>query len=181
MNTDQDNIREDPCESVAFFLRLREEPMALPESLGVRLATQIESLKLVLGNGTQAALKTRPKSGKWSAHENLAHLVQHHRATMVRIRRILEEDRPQLPSYSAEKDPDWPALAAESTEEVRRQLLAERQEMIALTGGLSPEQCSRIGLHPAFGPMTLAQWLDFFLIHEAHHLYVIMNRARGRE
>jgi uncharacterized damage-inducible protein DinB len=155
--------------------------MPLPESLAGRLATQLESLKLVLGDATLAALKMRPKSGKWSAHENLAHLVQHHRATMARIRRILAEERPELPSYSAEKDPDWPALAAESTEEVLRQLLAARREMIALTTSLSTDQLARIGIHPAFGPMTLAQWLDFFLIHEAHHLYVIMNRACGRE
>ena len=155
--------------------------MPLSESLTVRLLTQLESLKLVLGNATPAELKAHPKSGKWSAHENLAHLVQHHRATMARIRRILEEDCPELPSYSAEKDPDWPTLATESTEEVLHQLGAARQEMIGLTGGLSNEQLLRIGIHPAFGPMTLAQWLDFFLIHEAHHLYVIMNRARGRE
>jgi hypothetical protein len=154
--------------------------MPLPESLAGRLATQPESLKLVLGDATLAALKMHPKSGKWSAHENLAHLVQHHRATMARIRRILAEDRPELPSYSAEKDPDWPALAAQNTEEVLHRLLSARQEMLALATSLSPEQCSRIGIHPA-GPMTLAQWLEFFLIHEAHHLYVIMNRARGLE
>jgi len=155
--------------------------MPLPESVAVRLETQLESLKLVLGNATPAALKTRPKSGKWSAHENLAHLVQHHHATMARLRRILAEDRPELPSYSAEKDPDWPELSAVGTEEVLRKLLAARQEVLALTTGLSPEQCSRIGVHPAFGPMTLTEWLDFFLIHEAHHLYVAMTRARRRE
>jgi uncharacterized damage-inducible protein DinB len=155
--------------------------MPLSESLAVRLATQLESLKLVLANATPAALKTRPKSGKWSAHENLAHLVQHHHATMGRIRCILAEDRPELPSYSAEKDLDWPALAAETTEEVVSKLRRVRQEMIALTTALSPEQYSRIGVHPAFGPMTLAQWLDFFLLHEAHHLYVAMTRVHSRE
>ena len=155
--------------------------MPLPESVAVRLETQLESLKLVLGNATPAALKTRPKSGKWSAHENLAHLVRHHRVTMGRIRRILDEDSPQLPAYSAENDPDWPAVVEMSTDEVVKMLLAARQEMIALTRRLSPFQLSRVGIHPAFGPMTLAQWLDFFLIHEAHHLYVAMTRAHVRE
>jgi len=155
--------------------------MALPESLAGRLATQLESLKLVLGNATPAALKTRWKSGKWSAHENLAHLVRHHRATTGRIRRILAEDSPQLPSYSAEKDPDWLALAEMSTEDVVRELRTARQEMIALTTDLSPAQLLRIGVHPAFGRMTLAQWLYFFLIHEAHHLYVAMTRAHRHE
>ena len=133
------------------------------------------------GNATPAALKTRPKSGKWSAHENLAHLVAHHHATMARIRRILAEERPHLPSYSAEKDPEWPALAAESTEEVVSKLRTARQEMLVLTNDLLPEQTPRIGVHPAFGPMTLAQWLDFFLIHEAHHLYVAITRAHARD
>jgi uncharacterized damage-inducible protein DinB len=155
--------------------------MAPAESLAARLATQLDSLKLVLGNTTPAALKMRPKSGKWSAHENLAHLVRHHHATMDRIRRILAENSPQLPSYSAEKDPEWPALAAETAEEVLRRLRAAREEMIALTTSLSPEQWARIGIHPVFGPMTLYQWLDFFLIHEAHHLYLAMTRAHARE
>ena len=100
---------------------------------------------------------------------------------MGRIRRILAEDRPQLPSYSAERDPEWPALAAESTEEVARRLQAVRGEMLALTADLSREQLSRVGIHPAFGTMTLAEWIDFFLIHEAHHLYVAMTLAHRRE
>ena len=150
--------------------------MGLSVSLAGRLATQLE----VLGDATPATLKTRPKSGKWSAHEYLAHPVQHHRATMVRLRRILAEDCPQLPSYSAEQDLEWPALAAESTEKVLHQLEAAQQVIISLTSGLTPEQCSRVGIHPVFGPMTLAQWLDFFLIHETHHLYVAMTRAHTR-
>jgi hypothetical protein len=155
--------------------------MALPESLAARLATQLDSLELVRYDTTAMALKTRPKSGKWSAHENLAHLVRHHYATMDRIRRILAEDSPQLPSYSADKDPEWPALAAEGTKEVVGKLQAARQDMLALIAGVSPEQLARVGIHPVFGPMTLYQWLDFFLIHEAHHLYLAMTRAHARE
>jgi DinB superfamily len=157
------------------------ECMSPAETLAPRLATQLESLKLVLNGVTEMAVRARPKSGKWSAHENLAHLVQHHRATLGRIRRILAEDRPELPSYRAENDPEWPGQAAAGTEEVRLKLLAARQEMITLTAGLSPQQWLRIGIHPTFGPMTLAEWLDFFLIHEAHHLYVAATRAHRGE
>lgn len=155
--------------------------MALPETLDARLASQLQSLKLVVGGVSETALRTRPKSGKWSAHENLAHLVQHHKSTLARIRRILPEDRPELPSYSADKDPEWPVLATESTEEVLCKLLALRQELITLTACLSTQQWLRVGIHPVFGPMTLAQWVDFFLLHEAHHLYVAMTHAHARE
>ena len=30
-----------------------------------------------------------------------------------------------------------------------------------------------------FEELTLRAWLEFFLVHEGHHLYVIMKRARG--
>ena len=29
--------------------------------------------------------------------------------------------------------------------------------------------------------MTLSLWIEFFLLHEAHHLYLVMKRARGGE
>lgn len=33
----------------------------------------------------------------------------------------------------------------------------------------------RIGLHPVYGPMTLEGWTEFFLLHEAHHLFTILR------
>jgi hypothetical protein len=33
---------------------------------------------------------------------------------------------------------------------------------------------SRKGFHPSFGALTIPQWLEFFLLHEAHHLYTAM-------
>jgi hypothetical protein len=44
--------------------------------------------------------------------------------------------------------------------------------------GLS-DQRSRIGIHGVLGGMTIPEWIEFFLLHEAHHLYVAMQRARG--
>ena len=146
-----------------------------------RLAHQLESVTIVVEGISPEALRTRPKSGKWSAHENLAHLVQHHRATLARIKRILTEDRPQLPSYKAESDPDWPGVSAAETTEVLNQLNACRIELRRFVEGLSSAELARTGIHPAFGAMNVEQWLEFFLLHEAHHLYVAFSRARGRD
>ena len=38
---------------------------------------------------------------------------------------------------------------------------------------------NRVGVHPVFGLMTIPLWLEFFLLHEAHHLYVVLHRVRG--
>ena len=149
------------------------------QSILVRLQTQLDALPLVVHNASDEKLKTRPASGKWSAHENLAHLVQHCRATIARVQRILAEDRPLLGSYKAENDPEWPMVSARSKDEILVRLRAARAELNSLAAHLSPEQAQRKGVHPAFGEMSVVEWLNFFLIHEAHHLYVAMTRARG--
>ena len=100
---------------------------------------------------------------------------------MARIGRILVEDRPQLPSYKAENDPEWPDVSAAETADVLKQLKSCRAETMQLVESLSGEQLAREGIHPAFGAMSVTQWVEFFLLHEAHHLYVAMSRARGRD
>lgn len=151
----------------------------LSPSLASRLESQLDALPLVVGQAAEPALRERPPSGQWSPHENLAHLARHHEVFLWRIRRILEEDRPRLPRYRAEEDPEWPAWVACATDEVRRRLLELRRELVTMMRALSKAELDRAGIHSVFGQMTIPQWLEFFLLHEAHHLYVIMGRARG--
>ncbi|HVT60257.1 MAG TPA: DinB family protein [Thermoanaerobaculia bacterium] len=47
-----------------------------------------------------------------------------------------------------------------------------------LVDSLTPDQLDRIGVHPAMGPLPIRLWLEFFLLHEAHHLYTILQRLR---
>ncbi len=153
--------------------------MTLSRSASIRLETQLDALSLVLDRASPDAITRRPASGKWSAHENLAHLGRHHEVFIERVQRILAEDRPRLARYRAEEDPEWPKWAALPTDEVLRRLQALRGDLIEIVKYLSPEQLNRIGVHPAFGEMTIPEWIEFFLLHEAHHLYVMMTRIRG--
>jgi len=50
--------------------------------------------------------------------------------------------------------------------------------VIHQVSGLSDEQLTRTGLHPVLGEMDIPLWLEFFLLHEAHHLYAILFRLR---
>ncbi len=153
-------------------------PMALPDGLAQRLATQLDAIPALLGELEPALLTRRTSTDKWSAHENLAHLGRYQEMFIERIARILVEDRPQLARYRAEEDPHTPAWMALPTVEVLKRLRAGRERMISLVGGLSDRQLAREGIHQTFGPLTLTQWLDFFLVHEGHHLYVAVQRAR---
>jgi hypothetical protein len=51
-----------------------------------------------------------------------------------------------------------------------------RSEIKDLIKNLTDGQSNRIGVHPLFGAMTVRLWIEFFLVHEAHHLYVMMIR-----
>lgn len=151
----------------------------LSPSLMTRLATQLECLPLVLGGRGSDDVIRRPASGKWSAHENLAHLARIHEVYLERMRRILSEERPPLSRYKAEEDPEWSKWANLSPDEVLKRLRSLRGELVTFVTQLSPEQLGRVGVHQALGSMTIPEWIEFFLLHEAHHLYVVMQRARG--
>ena len=148
----------------------------LTKSTLLRLETQLEAIPLLLSGATSEAISARPSSGQWSAHENLAHLARHHRVFLDRLHLILTESAPRLVQYRAEEDSNWPEWSALSTEEVLNRLGTLRGEIIDVVNGLTPAGTSRVGIHPLFGEMSLALWLEFFLLHEAHHLYVVMTR-----
>jgi len=151
----------------------------LAEGLRARLRTQLDALPVAIGDASPERLQRRPSSGAWSAHENLAHLARHHEVMLERIERILAEERPPLPRYRAEEDPFWPAWQSRAPGDVLKALRELRASLVARAEFLSAEEAGRVGVHSAFGPLPLAAWLEFFLLHEAHHLYVVMTRARG--
>jgi uncharacterized damage-inducible protein DinB len=153
----------------------------LSASTASRLASQLDCLPALLEGVPAEALLRRTRSGKWSVHDNLAHLARQHAVFLERVRAILSQDRPELRRYSAEDDTEWPSWAALPTSEVLVRLLALRTQITLLVGGLDDAALARTAVHSALGEMPLTLWLEFFLLHEAHHLYVVMKRARGGE
>lgn len=159
----------------------------LPETTAIRLRTQLDVLPLLLAGpaagssdiaGIADAAERRPAPGKWSAREQLAHLARHHEVTGERLRRILEEPEPALPRYRAEDDPEWPRWAATPLAEVLDRLRALRAGLIGAVEAIPPADLDRRGVHPVLGAMPIPLWLEFFLLHEAHHLYVTMLLLR---
>ena len=156
----------------------------LPETTAVRLRTQLDVLPLILagaaGDGglDAAAAERRPAPGKWSAREQLAHLARHHEITGERLRRILAEQEPALPRYRAEDDPEWPRWAALPLGTITGRLAALRSELVATVAAIPPADLARRGVHPVLGAMPIPLWLEFFLLHEAHHLMAVMQLVR---
>lgn len=164
----------------ADIRRLLEEAEPFAESVRVRLAAQLDSLPRLLESVSDDVMKRDGPDGKWSIHANLAHLVRHHQVMLERISGILINDNPLLERYRAETDPEWPSMVARPTEEVMALLRSLRAELLRVVDRLSPAELSRPGTHPLMGVMDLTEWIDFFLLHEAHHLYNVRLRAGNR-
>jgi hypothetical protein len=146
-----------------------------------RCETQLQDfLAIALSGVPVESLSATVVPGKWSAHEQLAHLARYHQIFLQRIDRIVTERAPEFPRYRAEDDPEWPAWASLPTPQLLERISSMRAELLARLRSLSEEDFDRTGVHPRFGAMSLALWLEFFLVHEAHHLYVVLQLVRGK-
>jgi len=146
----------------------------------LRLETQLDALHTILAGATPDALMRRPPTGGWSAHEQIAHLARHHAVFLDRLRQVANEEAPHFARYRAEDDPDWPAMASLPTDVVIVRLRALRANIVLWISGLSAAQTMRVGIHPLFGRQTVAEMLEFFLVHEGHHLYLAMIRLGAK-
>jgi len=150
----------------------------LNELTAVRLRDQLASLDTFVAAKTSEEWNRKPTSGKWSARENLAHLCRYHEIFLERLSRILREERPQFDRYRAEDDELWPSWSPLAVDLLLARIRQLRQEVRSKVGSFSAEQLARTGIHPVLGEMNVPLWLEFFLLHEAHHLYAILFRLR---
>ena len=123
------------------------------------------------------ALRANPE--KWSALENLAHLARYHQVFLERIEQILTQQTPSFRGYRAENDPEWPRWAGMQPALLLTTLSSLRTKLMAKLRSLSDSDFSRTGIHSKFGEMTLALWLEFFLVHEGHHLNMVLQQRKA--
>ena len=147
-----------------------------------RCETQLQDFLAVSLSGVSLeTLSANVVPGKWSAHQQIAHLARYHQIFLQRIERILTEQAPEFPRYRAEEDPEWPAWSGLPTPQLLVRISSMRAKLMARLRSLTAEDFERSGVHPKFGSMSLSLWLEFFLVHEAHHLYGILQLVRKNE
>ena len=144
-----------------------------------RLYDQPEALEQILSNIPVELLEKQIRSGKWSIKENIAHLVRYQKESTDRVNRILTEANPSLRRYIAEEDEGFPLIASLPPESLRKQLKSDRIQFNDMVKSFTDDQLSRTGVHPVFGMMTLTEWIEFFLLHEAHHMMTIFQLSHS--
>jgi uncharacterized damage-inducible protein DinB len=147
--------------------------MPLSASILTRLQHQQETIRELIANLPEQELRRRIKPEKWSAFENIAHLAAYQPLFLRRIRRIQTEDNPFFPRYVAEADPEFPAYCQKTLPWLLEEIHTDRRKIIDSLEGMDEVALERTGLHARYGQFSLSQWADFFLLHEAHHIYTI--------
>ena len=151
--------------------------MHLPSSISTRIQYQHKSLLDIVDGLNDEQIRRGITPGKWSIFENLVHLATYQHAFCLRLKRILQEVNPVFERYTAEADPLFLDNLHKSTREIMQDLLTTRKEMSAGILALPESDLTKSGSHPLYGKMNIIQWLNFFLLHEAHHLFTVFKLA----
>jgi len=151
--------------------------MKIYPSLTDRLKTQHQAIENILSSIDSGRLLVKPQPDKWNIHDNLAHLARYQPVFIDRINQILGTDEPFFARYKAEDDPEFEYWRDLDIETLMKQLNEDRADIYELITNLTDSQLDRIGVHKKYGSLNIVQWTEFFLLHEAHHIYTIFQLA----
>jgi hypothetical protein len=154
--------------------------MPLSASILSRLEFQHKTIEELFAGFTEEQLKLRSLPGKWSAFENLVHLFTYQQVFHHRIQVILTENNPVFERYVAENDPQHTEHLKESLTTLLSGIDRDRKLIFEQLRLMTPRQLANKGRHPVFGNLTVVQWSEFFLLHEAHHLFTIFKLLNDR-
>ncbi len=147
--------------------------MPLSSSIQSRLKYQHETLHDLIKGLSESQLKERVNPDKWSAFENIVHLVVYQPVFLKRLQLIAHKDNPQFERYKADDDPVFHQYLSMSLKELMSDLETQRFIINNHLNQLSETNLRREGVHPLYGGFNVGQWADFFLLHEAHHFFTI--------
>jgi len=147
--------------------------MPLSSSVQARLKYQHETLNELTKGLTEEQLKERINPDKWSAFENIVHLAAYQPSFLQRLQLITHKNNPLFERYIADNDPVFHQYMAWSVKELLEDLSTQRFLINNHITNLGETTLRREGIHPLYGSFSINQWADFFLLHEAHHLFTI--------
>jgi uncharacterized protein (TIGR03083 family) len=141
-----------------------------------KLEAQGEEIRRLCTGLDEAAIAKRPKPETWSVKEVLAHIARMQEIFEGRLEALLTQEKPPIVSYSPERDPDFPAVAAKSSAELLKLFEAGRARILARLIELSPAHWHRPGTHPDYPSYDVHFCMEYMAHHEAHHIYQMFER-----
>jgi hypothetical protein len=88
-----------------------------------------------------------------------------------RINLILADDNMVFERYKAENDPEFESWRQYDLSTLLNKLDEDRINIFDTIAYLTPAELGKTGVHKKYGTLTITEWTEFFLLHEAHHIF----------
>jgi DinB superfamily len=161
--------------------KIKNDYMPLSSSIAGRLQHQHQSIREIVAGLPDDFLRKTIIPGKWSAHANIAHLTAYQPVMIDRLERISRDPSPAFGRYVAEEDPLFTDCLDRPVSSLLDQIDADRDTILAICTDGGESFLARTASHPRFGVLTVSGWMEFYLLHEAHHLYTIFSLVHSTE
>lgn len=143
-----------------------------------RIFEGLEAVPSLLRNLVETApaerISARRIPGKWTILEHACHLTSIHPVMFERLRLFEEQESPVI-------EPSEGLLPSESIDVALNRFAADRDQLIAIGRGLSPDILRREARHPEYEVYTPFHLFRHVLMHDHVHLYRIEELAFTRE
>ena len=147
--------------------------MELPEATRIRLQSQYHVIDELVKNLSEEQLDQEVFPGKWTVRQQLAHLVRYQEMFYERVQTIMNSFNAVFSPYIADEDERFLVVINQPVPELLQNLYAMRDILNSFYLSLNSGELSRKGRHTQLGNFSIGLWAEFFLLHEAHHIYAI--------
>jgi hypothetical protein len=128
---------------------------------------------------TPEQLKERPIPGKWSTLEVVCHLADFDIVFADRIKRVIAEDKPNLPGGDEKLFAEHLRYHDRDAENEVALVDAIHRQVAAILRTLRIDDFQRTGIHSEAGPMTLEKLVSRATGHITHHLKFVAEKRRA--
>lgn len=148
------------------------------EQLTTTFREQPAEVRAAVGQLGEDDLHEALEPGGWTPHQVVAHLVaSDENALLPRLRRILEEESPQLPNWDEDR---WMEEEYDPATPLDGMLDRWGSKRSARAATLLSDDLSiwnRTGVHPIQRERTLLWWLEYAVAHVRAHLDQLGERG----
>jgi hypothetical protein len=144
-------------------------------SLWERLKNQHQAIRFIIEKPDNTRLTKQLIQGKWTIKDNIAHLAKYQPVFLNRVKLILANDNLVFERYKAENDPEFETWRQYDLSTLLDKLDEDRINIFNTITDLTPAELSKTGVHKKYGALTIMEWTEFFLLHEAHHIFTIFQ------
>jgi uncharacterized damage-inducible protein DinB len=152
--------------------------MSLSSSQKYRLENQQQDLLEWLKATPDADLKKEWIEGKWSMWQNAVHIFSYQLIFLKRMKKILAEEIPSFERFVPDNDKYFLEYEKFDKKTLIEKGIENREEINQFLISLDETQLQRSSLHQQFGNNNIETWTEFFLLHEAHHLFTFFKLKR---